>query len=494
MISAPVLIHKWFRDGSGWSADWAFGTELTPEALRLCVLELGDELSGAEGWIAPRIVSLNPPLVVFGARQNDLRPNRKGATPMVRLVVLGGFPDGPTARELETGLEGIDTDNPGGPNESLVLRIEGRVNPLPPVASSSQERKAGGRFSKRLCFVFALLASGCFVLGYGLASYVEHAGRYPRKDRQASDPALVSDESGPVHSNVDRKAEEPWLALVHELDQTLSRSEGQETEMHEKSYEKTREHLLRLAGNLESSARVTRLINQALQKGSLVDRIEWLETQMRGCDVRLIPSINGVSGMPRKGENLIVISAVRNTLHFRIFDSDGEWVDTSEQSLGDKNDRIRDLKAQLESVWARHRLSGNEKDRLITAVSSIVGHTQVKEASSRSLVDGKEILERILAEWYYQLCNELFKYFKQTIGTRGVARQQPPSVRDELELLEGYTAEGGSGSRLRALKGYVDDLKAAERTQYIDWPPPYSKAFTHEAPSVRHGVPTQQSR
>ncbi len=73
--------------------------------------------------------------------------------------------------------------------------------------------------------------------------------------------------------------------------------------------------------------------------------------------------------MPRKGENPIVISAVRNTLHFRIFDSDGEWVDTSEQSLGDKNDRIRDLKAQLESVWARHRLSGNEKDRLITAAS-----------------------------------------------------------------------------------------------------------------------------
>ncbi len=95
------------------------------------------------------------PGVVFGARQNDLRPNRKAQRRWFALWFWGFSLDGSTARELETGLEGIDTDNPGGPNESLVLRIEGRVNPLPPVASSPQERKARRPIQQAFVFRFS---------------------------------------------------------------------------------------------------------------------------------------------------------------------------------------------------------------------------------------------------------------------------------------------------------------------------------------------------
>jgi hypothetical protein len=88
-------------------------------------------------------------------------------------------------------------------------------------------------------------------------------------------------------------------------------------------------------------------------------------------------SMNDVSGMPQEGKNLIVVADVSQSLHFRIFDSDGKRVvDTDEKSLTAKVQQFEDLKSQLKGLWPPHPLTGNEKNLLITAVTSILGHTR----------------------------------------------------------------------------------------------------------------------
>ena len=96
-----------------------------------------------------------------------------------------------------------------------------------------------------------------------------------------------------------------------------------------------------------------------------------------GCDLRLMSSVNDVSGIPTEGKSLIIVAAVDHVLHFRIFDGDGKMVvDTDEKRLTEQARQIEDLRKQLESLWPPHELTGSEKDRVITAVTSIVGHSQ----------------------------------------------------------------------------------------------------------------------
>jgi len=108
--------------------------------------------------------------------------------------------------------------------------------------------------------------------------------------------------------------------------------------------------------------------------------IEFVKSDI-GSDLRLMSSVNDISGMPREGNNLIVVAAVNRALHIRIFDSDGRTVlDTDEKSLAHKAQQIEELKTQLESVWPPHELTGKEKDRLVTTVVSIVGHSSSFES------------------------------------------------------------------------------------------------------------------
>ncbi len=95
-----------------------------------------------------------------------------------------------------------------------------------------------------------------------------------------------------------------------------------------------------------------------------------------GFDLRLMSSLKDVSGIPTEGKNLNIVAAVNNVLHFRIFDGDGEVVvDTDEKRLTEQARQIEDLRKQLESLWPPHELTRSDKDRVITAVTSIVGHT-----------------------------------------------------------------------------------------------------------------------
>ena len=107
----------------------------------------------------------------------------------------------------------------------------------------------------------------------------------------------------------------------------------------------------------------------------------------QGFDLRLMSSLNDVSGIPTEGKNLIIVAAVNNVLHFRIFDGDGKVVvDTDEKRLTEQARQIEDLRKQLESLWPPHELTRSEKGRVITAVTSIVGHTPEQNRDKGSLL------------------------------------------------------------------------------------------------------------
>ena len=86
-------------------------------------------------------------------------------------------------------------------------------------------------------------------------------------------------------------------------------------------------------------------------------------------------SVKDVRGIPTAGKNLIIVAAVDNVLHFRIFDLDGKVVlDTDEKRLAEQARQIEDLRKQLESLWPPHEVTGSERGCVITTVTSIVGH------------------------------------------------------------------------------------------------------------------------
>jgi hypothetical protein len=97
-----------------------------------------------------------------------------------------------------------------------------------------------------------------------------------------------------------------------------------------------------------------------------------------GYDLRLMSSLQNAGGIPTDGKSLIVLAAVKNVLHFRIFDGDGKMVvDTDETKLTRQAEPIEALRKQLEGLWRPHDLTDGEKARVIPVVTSIVGHTRV---------------------------------------------------------------------------------------------------------------------
>src|SRR5271166_2065410 len=105
-------------------------------------------------------------------------------------------------------------------------------------------------------------------------------------------------------------------------------------------------------------------------------------------DLRLMYAVNDVSSIPTEGKNLVIVADVKGVLHFRTFDADGGVVvDTDETSLTTQAGSIADLKRQLESLWSPHELTSSEKDRVIAAVTSIVGHAQLTDATCRGFAE-----------------------------------------------------------------------------------------------------------
>ena len=109
---------------------------------------------------------------------------------------------------------------------------------------------------------------------------------------------------------------------------------------------------------------------------------EAVEKGLKGFDLRSMYSESDVSSIPTSGTNLVIVADVKGVLYFRIFGADGKVVvDTDETRLTTQAGPIADLKRQLDSVRPPHKLTRSEKDRVVTAVTSIVGHTRLKPAS-----------------------------------------------------------------------------------------------------------------
>jgi len=102
----------------------------------------------------------------------------------------------------------------------------------------------------------------------------------------------------------------------------------------------------------------------------------WVKGEKQSaCDLRLMSSVKDVRDIPKAGKDLIIVAAVDNVLHFRMFDGNGKVVvDTDEKRLPEQARQIEDLRKQLAGFWPLRELAGAEKDRIITGVTSIVGH------------------------------------------------------------------------------------------------------------------------
>jgi acyl-CoA synthetase (AMP-forming)/AMP-acid ligase II len=121
--------------------------------------------------------------------------------------------------------------------------------------------------------------------------------------------------------------------------------------------------------------------------GHPIPGLEVKVVDLSGCDLRLMSSVTEVSDIPTEGKDLIIVVALDNVLHFRLFDGDGKVVvDTDEKLLTEQVQQIEDLRKQLVSLWPPHELAGSEKRQVITAVTSIVGHIHL--ATRREVATG----------------------------------------------------------------------------------------------------------
>ena len=105
-----------------------------------------------------------------------------------------------------------------------------------------------------------------------------------------------------------------------------------------------------------------------------------------GFDLQLTPSANEVSDLSTQGRNLIILARVRDELHFRIFDADGQSVaDTREGQLPDKLPQITELKSLLSGLWDVPKITQADRERIIISVRHIIN--EIKERPIKAIED-----------------------------------------------------------------------------------------------------------
>ena len=91
-----------------------------------------------------------------------------------------------------------------------------------------------------------------------------------------------------------------------------------------------------------------------------------------GFDLRLMSPVHDVSGLPTRDRSLIIVADVRNVLHFRVFEDDGNMVvDTHEDRLPGERRQVAELKSRLSRLWGT-QISQSDKNSIIAAVTAIV--------------------------------------------------------------------------------------------------------------------------
>jgi tetratricopeptide (TPR) repeat protein len=140
-----------------------------------------------------------------------------------------------------------------------------------------------------------------------------------------------------------------------------------------------------------------------IRADNINEAIKVLELGVKGIELKLLPALEDVNEMPASGKNLIVVAAVKNVLHFRIFDVEGNVAaDTEEKKLVERAQQVEKfrkvegnkapdtdetklveelaqqvekLRKRLEILWATRspELTKNDKDVITREVASIVG-------------------------------------------------------------------------------------------------------------------------
>ena len=96
--------------------------------------------------------------------------------------------------------------------------------------------------------------------------------------------------------------------------------------------------------------------------------------------------VKDVSGIPMQGKDLVIVAAVDDVLHFRMFDGVGTVVvDTDEKRMTEQAQQIEELRKQLGGLWHLHELTVRDKSRVITAVTSIVAHARLNTPANDSI-------------------------------------------------------------------------------------------------------------
>src|SRR5580765_2583054 len=95
-----------------------------------------------------------------------------------------------------------------------------------------------------------------------------------------------------------------------------------------------------------------------------------------GFHLRLM-SIDQENSIPGEGVRLVIVGKYADgRLHFRIFDEIGKKVvDKAEKDLPNQPEELGVLKAQLAGLWDQDQPSVDQKQMIMNAVTSIVGHT-----------------------------------------------------------------------------------------------------------------------
>jgi RNA polymerase sigma factor (sigma-70 family) len=97
-------------------------------------------------------------------------------------------------------------------------------------------------------------------------------------------------------------------------------------------------------------------------------------------ELRLMPAVKDVGGIPTAGKNLVIVADVDHVLHFRIFDRAGKMVaDTDEKKPTAQRMWVEFLRQQVAKWWPPHELTRSQKQQIITAVKSIDGPPPMEE-------------------------------------------------------------------------------------------------------------------
>jgi hypothetical protein len=99
---------------------------------------------------------------------------------------------------------------------------------------------------------------------------------------------------------------------------------------------------------------------------------------VQGSDLRLFPDAADVGDLPAAGRELIVVARVKDALHVRIFNSDGDRVvDAGEAELSEKGPQFADLKSLLGGMWDAPRVSPIDKGKVLASLGGLVGRENV---------------------------------------------------------------------------------------------------------------------